>query len=588
MKKLFAVLFLVTSAAALSFAQQNVSAPQKYALVIGNGAYGSGLSRLNNPINDANDMTAALQSLGFTVDKVLDGNLDQMENAITLLKNRLSVSKNSYGFFFYAGHGVQSDGVNYLIPVGANISSANYLRDRAVSVQSMLGELNDAGNELNIVVLDACRDNPFSWARSGSRGLTVVSNQPADSIIVYATSAGSTAADGTGRNGLFTEHLLKQLKSPGLDVREIFDNTGAAVSQASGRKQIPAIYSQYFGRAYLGPRPAAVNAQTPQPAAPAVATPAPAAQPAAAAKASFDKGVKFIEQSEWDSAIREFTEAVRIDPNYAEAYAWRGRANERKNNNDQAVNDAGRAIQLDSQLAFAYFVRGSAYGKKSDYDRAIADLTQAIKFDPNYAFSYNNRGVAYLNKKDYDSAIADFSEAIKLNPNYINAYSNRGSAYDNKSDYDSAIADLTQAIRLNPKYTNAFLERGVAYYNKRDYDSAIADFTEAVKLDPNFALAYSSRGNVYSAKKDYSRATADHTQAIKLDPNNAIYYCSRAITHFDKKDYDSAIADFTQAIKLDPDYARAYQSRGDAYRAKGDARRANADFAKAKELGYEP
>jgi len=259
MKKLFVVLFIFLTT--FSFAQQ------KYALVIGNGAYGSGLSKLNNPVNDANDMTTALQSLGFTVDKVLDGNLDQMETAITRLKNRLSVSKNTYGFFFYAGHGVQSNGVNYLIPVGASISSENYLRDRAVSVQTMLGELNDAGNELNVVVLDACRDNPFSWARSGNRGLTVVSNQPADSIIVYATSAGSTAADGTSRNGLFTEQLLKQMKTPGLDIKEVFDLTGAAVSQASDRKQIPSIYSQYFGKAYLGAKPAPVAQPvvTPQP-----------------------------------------------------------------------------------------------------------------------------------------------------------------------------------------------------------------------------------------------------------------------------------------------------------------------------------
>jgi len=239
-----------------------LSAQQKYALVIGNGAYTSG--RLANPVNDANDMTAALQSLGFTVDKVLDGNLDQIESAVMRLKNRLSVSKNSYGFFFYAGHGVQSNGVNYLIPIGAAIPSENSLRDRAVSVQWTLSELNDAGNELNIVVLDACRDNPFTWARSGSRGLAVISNQPADSIVVYATSAGSTAADGTGRNGLFTSELLKNIKTPGMEVNEIFRRTGAGVAQASDRKQIPALYSQFFGNAYLSSAPAAAPASTVQ------------------------------------------------------------------------------------------------------------------------------------------------------------------------------------------------------------------------------------------------------------------------------------------------------------------------------------
>ncbi|MDR1029554.1 MAG: SUMF1/EgtB/PvdO family nonheme iron enzyme [Treponema sp.] len=239
----------------------SLAAQQKYALVMGNGAY-TGITSLNNPVNDARDMEATLKNLGWTVDLVINGNLDQMEGAAIRLKNRLSASRNSYGFLFYAGHGVQSGGVNYLIPVDANIQSENFLRQRAVSLQALLDELNDAGNELNIVALDACRDNPFSWKRSGTRGLQVVSNQPAKSIIVYATSAGSTAADGAGRNGLFTTHLLNNLKKPGLSVRDLFDQTGADVYRASGGAQVPAIYSQFFDVAYLGTRTSTV---TPQP-----------------------------------------------------------------------------------------------------------------------------------------------------------------------------------------------------------------------------------------------------------------------------------------------------------------------------------
>ena len=280
MKKLFVILFLFV--AAFSFSQQ------KFALVIGNGAY-TNVTRLNNPVNDANDMEAALKGLGFTVEKVLNGNLSQMESGIVNLKKRLKGAKDSYGFFFYAGHGVQSNGENYLIPVDANIQSESFLRRQSISVQEMLDELNDAGNELNVVVLDACRDNPFPWKRSSSRGLQVVGNQPADSIIVYATSAGSTAADGTDRNGLFTSQLLKNLRTPGLEVSEVFRLTGADVTKASERKQIPAIYNQFFGRAYLGaipaPQTAAVQPAAPapvQPQQPTTQPPAQTAQPAAA------------------------------------------------------------------------------------------------------------------------------------------------------------------------------------------------------------------------------------------------------------------------------------------------------------------
>jgi hypothetical protein len=196
------------------------------------------------------------------------------------LKNRLSASGDSYGFFFYAGHGVQSGGENYLIPVDANIPGENFLRSRAVSVQTVLDELNDARNKLNVVVLDACRDNPFGWARSGSRGLALVSRQPADSIIVYATSSGQTASDGTGRNGLFTGQLLNNLREPGLEVAEVFRRTGADVSEASNRRQIPAVYNQFFGTAFLGEQGETAARQPAAAGAPARPERIPAQQPA--------------------------------------------------------------------------------------------------------------------------------------------------------------------------------------------------------------------------------------------------------------------------------------------------------------------
>jgi len=252
-KHLFLILFF--GCALNAFTQQTSNSqtgnvPQEFALVIGNGAY-VGLSPLANPVNDADDMAAALESLGFTVDKVTNGSQDQMDSAVMRLKNRLSVSADAYGFFFYAGHGVQSNGENYLIPVDANIPDENYLKSRAVSLQSILDELSDARNALNVVVLDACRDNPFSWSRSGTRGLAIINRQPADSIIVYSTSAGMRASDGEGRNGLFTSRLLPNLK-PGLDVAEVFNRTGADVAEVSHRQQIPAIYSQFFGKARFG------------------------------------------------------------------------------------------------------------------------------------------------------------------------------------------------------------------------------------------------------------------------------------------------------------------------------------------------
>ena len=258
MKKLLLFLILFSVGCVL-YAQQ------KHALVIGNSNY-TGISRLTNPVNDANDMETALRALGFTVTKVLNGSLEQMENAVLDLRRRLGTSRNSYGFFYYAGHGVQSNGENYLIPIAAdNIRSESQLRDRAVSLQFVLDSLSEAGNELNMVVLDACRDNPFGWARSGSRGLSVVSQAPTGSIVMYATGANSTASDGSGRNGLFTGHLLNNLRTQGLSVFEVFDKTmGDVISNTNGN-QHPELSLRFAGAAsaYLGSRPVQTPASAP-------------------------------------------------------------------------------------------------------------------------------------------------------------------------------------------------------------------------------------------------------------------------------------------------------------------------------------
>jgi len=272
MKKMLLILLLFVCV--FAYAQQ------KYALVIGNEDY-VGISKLRNPVNDANDMAETLKSLGFTVETVINGNLDQMETAAMNLRHRLSASRDSYGFFFYAGHGVQSSGDNYLIPVDAsNILSENHLRQRALCVQTLLDNLNDARNELNMIVLDACRDNPFSWSRSGGRGLTTLSSSPPGSIIMFATSANSIAADGMERNGLFTSQLLQNLRTTGLSVRDIFDKTGNDVLRVSGGSQHPELSIKYFAASttYLGSRPAG-SASTAQAAPQSEPIPVPRAGP---------------------------------------------------------------------------------------------------------------------------------------------------------------------------------------------------------------------------------------------------------------------------------------------------------------------
>ena len=236
-KPLFCLLFSVIFLFALS-------AEQRTALVIGNTAY-EGMSRLRNPANDARDIGRKLSGLGFEVTTLIDGTQKQMDDAIYTFGS--SLTEGGVGLFYYSGHGAQYEGENYLIPVNATIRNAAELRYKAVPAGIVLEYMNTAHNPLNMVILDACRDNPFAGAKSGTKGLTVVSKLPKGSIIVYATAPGQTAEDGTGKNSPFTEAFLKHVGTDDLNVKDLFDRVGREVSQGTRDRQRPWISHDFYG-----------------------------------------------------------------------------------------------------------------------------------------------------------------------------------------------------------------------------------------------------------------------------------------------------------------------------------------------------
>ena len=249
-------LFIIASAL---LALKLSAAVERHALVIGNANYQS--SPLRNPLNDARDMAAALEGLGFQVQSLLDADAPEMEQAILDFGDRLR--DGGVGLFYYAGHGVQAQGRNYLIPLQANISREIQLRHKAVDAGLVLDAMGAANNGLNIVILDACRDNPYADSfRSSSRGLARM-DSPKGSLIAYATAPGDVAADGDGRNGLFTKHLLTALQQPGQLVELTFKDVVKGVSRESGGRQTPFITASITEDFYF--RPASAPPPPPEP-----------------------------------------------------------------------------------------------------------------------------------------------------------------------------------------------------------------------------------------------------------------------------------------------------------------------------------
>ena len=227
----------------------------------------------------------------------------------------------------------------------------------------------------------------------------------------------------------------------------------------------------------------------------------------------------------WDVQISGCTTAIRsgnfAGKDLARALFARGEAYQATGNYDRAVADYNEAVRLDAGFALAYARRGVAFARKGEPDAAIADFTAAIGLDPNLRQAYNNRSIVYHRKGEYDRAIADLTEAIRLDPKRAESYYRRGSVYGSKGDADRAIADFTEAIRLDPKSATAYHDRGFFHARKGDLDRAIADFTEAIDINPNYAKAYFGRGLAKGRKADRSGSEADIARARELDPNVA-------------------------------------------------------------------
>ncbi|MES2582435.1 MAG: caspase family protein [Pseudomonadota bacterium] len=210
----------------------------RIALVIGNAAYPDGAA-LGNPGNDATAMATALKGLGFKVVEVRDGKREQMAQAITTVRDQLQ-GKQGVGMLYYAGHGVQYDWRNFMVPVDARLQDAADIPAQTVDVGGVLDAFKAAGNRLNLVVLDACRDNPFD-NKLATKGLAPV-DAPPGTYMAFATTPGNVAADGddqTSANGLYTRFLLQELQKPLARVEDVFKRVRLQVRLHSGGRQIP-------------------------------------------------------------------------------------------------------------------------------------------------------------------------------------------------------------------------------------------------------------------------------------------------------------------------------------------------------------
>jgi formylglycine-generating enzyme required for sulfatase activity len=242
------------------------------ALLVGNATYAD--APLVNPPNDVKALARVLKELGFEVETLTNTNQKTLQKGIREFGE--NARRAEVALFYYSGHGLQSRGENYLVPIGAHINYENDIPDETVSANSVLYRLEEAQPKAAIVVMDACRDNPVAGrTKSLSKGL-IRMDAPSGTLVAYATAPGTTASD----EGYYARALAKYLKTPGLDIKEVFDQVGAEVDRLSGGRQRPRKDDGLYTKVYLASAPAQAPASQ------------PAAEPSAAA----------LELAYWQSA----------------------------------------------------------------------------------------------------------------------------------------------------------------------------------------------------------------------------------------------------------------------------------------------
>ncbi len=286
----FYFLVFLTGCCLLIGSAQTSHAQSRLALLVGNAAYKNG--PLRNPVNDINAMSSALKSSGFEVMVLKNADRAQIGKAIDEFGRRLA--KKDVGLFYFSGHGLQVKGRNYLVPIGMKVQGEADVQYEAIDAGRVLAKMEDAGNRMNIVILDACRNNPFKRSfRSAQNGLAQM-DAPTGSFIAFATAPGTVALDGRGSNSPYVSHMVKNMSKKNLTIEKFFKTVRIGVIKDTSRKQTPWESSSLVGDFYFSGKSAGVaqsqpaTVQSNKPPQQTQSAPAPAPRPTAKPKKSQD------------------------------------------------------------------------------------------------------------------------------------------------------------------------------------------------------------------------------------------------------------------------------------------------------------
>jgi len=596
-KLLIFILFIST----LSFSQEE----KRLALVIGNSNYDS-IAVLKNPVNDAKLIAKTLDSLSFDV--ILATDLDKGEFMSKVLEFGKRRSDYDVGFVYYAGHGVQINGENYLLPTNQNFDEEWKIEEYAINVNRIMKYLTALTDQVNILILDACRNNPWegsfrSVGGSNNGGLAKIP-APTGSLIAFSTDAGTVASDGDGDNSIYCKSLVDNMLKKGTSIDQVFRNVRSDVLKASNEQQRPIESSQLTGQAFY------------------------------LLKRDFDKEIllseSMIDEGKNEEAIYLLESIHESDlqnleivsmlskayvsnassyiTSYLEPYpkmAIQNFENARillskyilSTINDTILNTE---VQSSQEIAQLYY-RKSRYHYYSKMDvnwtQVFLNLDMAIKYDnQNPYFDYYYGTIYYeqydqgeeadnINKSKvyYSRAIEKYLDKISQisNPHSDSTISSSwdpelyfylGFSYYNYSELDLVKTEMEEAKELAFKYWNKVLIKAdfkrkkwyINFISKKNYyyqislnnnKNALESFNKIIELDTESSESYYYRGQFYADYlEDYEKAIADFSKALELDPDNAKLYFERGLSYAYSDNNIKSIADWIICLEIDPQF----------------------------------
>ena len=602
----------------IAFQSLNAQQQKRLALVIGNGNYEKGA--LKNPVNDALLMEQTLKSIGFDV--ILDTNISTLQEFNTTVR-RFGEQREKYnvGFIYYAGHGVQINGENYLLATKEKYESDYDVDDNALSVRKIMRFLTNKTNQVNVLILDACRDNPFesNWnpqarSKDGGQGLAKIS-APTGSLIAYSTDAGNTAADGDGKNSIYCVSLTENMQLENTTLDQVFRNVRTDVLKASVGSQRPVEESHLTGEAFylkkgtftddfilidslfdaedytkglkiainiLKEDPTNLEALLKEGQLYYILNRKDLAHDALdkakkiypnSKKVYFDRAMLSANEGNYKKAQEEIDYALKIDSNYVDALLKKADIFYNQNNLKKALDFYSNVIQFDSKNTEPYSRIANIYSDIDSTQLAINYVTQAISIDPEDAVLFYNRGVYYYEYGYKKEAIDDNEEALKIDSTYVDAIFCLGVIYEEQGKIELALKTYERGIALEKTESKVasycYNNRAIIYKNQEKFELALADYTRAIELDQKDPDYYINRADLYSELDNYNSAIIDYSKAISIDPENIVLFYNRSGFYYEYGYKKEAIDDLEEALKIDSTYIDAIFLLGVIYQDQG-------------------